>query len=90
MNLTDHYTLTAEKAHMSGTKAAIASIAFGLAAVLAVKLGYFLASLPLIAIAGACFGHTVAAAQAMRHFYNGARFQTRRTLAHRNPNKIYL
>jgi hypothetical protein len=75
---------------MSGTKAAIASIAFGLAAVLAVKLGYFLASLPLIAIAALCFRHAVIATKAMREFYQASHHQQRRMLAHRNPNRIYL
>lgn len=89
MKIQHHFTLTAEKAHMSGTKAAIASIAFGLAAVLTVKLGYFVASLPLIAVAGACFRHTVTAARDMRHFYDGARFHTCRTEARKNPSRIY-
>ncbi len=90
MNLTDHYTLTAEKAHMSATKAVLTSIAFGLSAVLAVHLGYFLASLPLIAIAALCFRHAVIATKAMRDFYAAPHHQQRRTLAHRNPNRIYL
>lgn len=89
MNLTDHYTDTAERAYQSGTKAGLSALSFAAAGVLATSLGYFLLSLLLIIIAGVFLRHAVTATKDMRHFDKGARHERNRREAHLNPNRIY-